>query len=47
MIMGTLVIVHDDLYMLKASKEVRSAAFMILDTQSDNKSKGVVAEKSN
>ena len=46
MILGTLGIVHEGSYMPKVSEEVCSEAFMILDTHTGKRAKGVVAEKS-
>jgi len=46
LLLGTLVIVHDGSYMPELSKKACSAAFMIVDTQTNKRAKGVVAEKS-
>jgi len=46
LLLGTLVIVHDGSYMPLLSKKACSAAFMILDTHTNNRAKGVVAERS-
>ena len=46
LILGMLVIVHDESYMPLVSKTVCLAAFMIFDTHTDNQVKGVVVERS-